>query len=65
MGTIRSPCRYDVAARQALQSANLRRLSILCYAMRSKALFEGLFLGIFSKMRLNIDGDRDVETRQI
>ena len=29
MGTIRSPWRYDAAARHALQSANLRRPAIL------------------------------------
>lgn len=32
MGTIRSPCLYDAAARHALQSANLRRPAILPYA---------------------------------
>jgi hypothetical protein len=32
MGTIRSPCRYDAAARHALQSVNLRRPTILRYA---------------------------------
>jgi hypothetical protein len=32
MGTTCSPWRYDAAANQALQSANLRRLEILRYA---------------------------------
>src|SRR5262249_38171471 len=32
MGTTRSPCPYDVAARHALQSANVRRPAILHYA---------------------------------
>jgi hypothetical protein len=32
MGTIASPCPYDVAARHALQSANLRQPAILYYA---------------------------------
>jgi hypothetical protein len=32
MGTIRSLCPYDAAARDALQSANLRRPAILRYA---------------------------------
>jgi hypothetical protein len=32
MGTIRTPWRYDAAARHALQSANLRRPAILHYA---------------------------------
>ena len=31
MGTTRSPCPYDAAARRALQSASLRRLAILHY----------------------------------
>jgi len=31
MGTIGSPCRYDTAARHALQSVNLRRPAILRY----------------------------------
>jgi hypothetical protein len=33
MGTTRSPCRYDAAARRALQSVNLRRAAILHYAL--------------------------------
>jgi hypothetical protein len=32
MGTIASPCRYDAAARHALQSVKLRRRAILHYA---------------------------------
>jgi hypothetical protein len=32
MGTIRSPCPYDAAVRDALQSVNLRRPAILRYA---------------------------------
>lgn len=32
MGTIVSPWRYDVAAKQALQQVNLRRSAIFCYA---------------------------------
>jgi len=32
MGTIRSPCPYDAAARHALQSVNLRRPAILHYS---------------------------------
>jgi hypothetical protein len=32
MGTIRSPCPYDAAARRALQSANLQRHAISHYA---------------------------------
>jgi len=32
MGTIRSPCPYDAAARPALQSVNLRLPAILHYA---------------------------------
>jgi hypothetical protein len=32
MGTIRSPCPYDAAARHSLQSANLRRPAISRYA---------------------------------
>jgi hypothetical protein len=32
MGTIRSPCPYDAAARHPLQSANLRRPTISRYA---------------------------------
>jgi len=32
MGTIRSPCPYDAAARHALQPVNLRRPAILYYA---------------------------------
>jgi len=35
MGTIRSPCPYDAAARHALQSVILRRPAILHYAFDS------------------------------
>jgi hypothetical protein len=35
MGTIRSLCPYDAAARDTLQSQNLRRPAILRYAPRT------------------------------
>jgi hypothetical protein len=36
MGTTRSPCPYDAAARHALQSARLRCTAILHYASRGR-----------------------------
>jgi hypothetical protein len=38
MGTIRSLSPYDAAARDALQSANLRRLAILRYAIAKSVM---------------------------
>ena len=40
MGTIRSPWRYDAAARHALQSASLRRPAILHYASGAAAFLD-------------------------
>jgi hypothetical protein len=40
MGTTRSLCRYDAAARRALQSASLRLPAILHYASRAAVLPE-------------------------
>jgi hypothetical protein len=43
MGTIRSPCPYDAAARHALLSVNLRRPAILHYDSRAavSAILQG------------------------
>jgi len=38
MGAIGSPCRYDAAARHALQSVNLRRPAILRLRLMGRGL---------------------------
>jgi hypothetical protein len=64
MGTTRSLCPYDAAARDALQSANLRRPAILRYA--SWASWAAVFpisqgwSGYPSIAAISIDPDIDV-----